>query len=510
MHLDLLLAGVRRRVRERQYDTDPAVVVASARRRTKMEADDGALADAWWAAVYGAGHPYFAAGVLRYTSATLAAADTDQFRATHYTPDNATLVIAGQFDAALAARWVDFLFGDWTGHVAPRSSSRAATTPAALARAEDTALVELTLALPATHGDRAQQLVLAELLADVVDDVRQQLGASYGLHAALAEQRLARTYVIGGRIAAPRTRDAVELVQTRIAQLRSDATAAARAFVTARARVLVHLAATDESASGLAARIAQDVALLREPGSARATEAAVRALTIEAMAPALADLDLDRAVVRMRGPASALDPAFAVLGRTPTYMPAVAASTTAVLAPAPTPRARVRDGLTLADIEPAITTPYVPPTTTVLVGAGFSLGHTGEHDTQGATVVAELLHHVDAHSALGVHAAVGIQQAASVVPPFPKAPEAGFTFVPIDLAVCARASGASGIWGGVYAGLHVEESGPAGWSAAAGAGVVGGVELLSHPRLGLFGQLQATLLADPGYFALTLGLTYRR
>ena len=507
MHLDLLLAGLRRRVREGQYDTDPAVVIAAARRRTKTEADDEGLTDAWHAAVYGAGHPYFAAGRLRYASSTLVAADTDQFRAMHYTPDNATLVIAGQFDAALAARWIDFLFGDWTGHAAPRSSPRAASTPAALARAEDTALVELTLALPATHGDRAQQLVLAELLADVVDDVRHQLGASYGLHAELAEQRLARMYVIGGRIAAPRTRDAVELVQTRIAQLRSDETAAARAFVTARARVLLHLASSDDSALGLAARIAQDVALQREPGSASATEAAVRALTIEAMAPALGDLDLAQAVVLMRGPASALDPAFAVLGRTPAYLPATTA-TTAALAPAPTPIARVRDGITLADIEPAITTPYVPSATTVLVGAGFSLGHTGERDTQG-TLVVDLLRHVDARSALGVHAAVGLQQAASVVPPLPKAPEARFTFVPIDLAVCVRASGSYGIWGSIYAGVHVEQSDPAGWSAAAGAGVMGGVELLSHPRLGLFGQLQATLLADPGYFALTLGITYR-
>ena len=81
------------------------------------------------AAMFGGGHPY-ARAVTSQTTAKLTEGDIAQFRAARYTPDNATLVIAGRFDAALADRWIDYLFADWTGHVGPRTSERATPQPA--------------------------------------------------------------------------------------------------------------------------------------------------------------------------------------------------------------------------------------------------------------------------------------------------------------------------------------------------------------------------------------------
>src|SRR6185437_2007401 len=101
----------------------------------------------WLEAVYGAGHPYAVA--RGFDAAALDARRILDFRDQHFTPDNATLVIAGGFDPAVADAWVDYLFGSWTGHAAARQSPSAHVTAVSLARVTDADQVDLDIVMDA-------------------------------------------------------------------------------------------------------------------------------------------------------------------------------------------------------------------------------------------------------------------------------------------------------------------------------------------------------------------------
>ncbi|CAN5875413.1 pitrilysin family protein [soil metagenome] len=180
MHLDYLLRALRRLVVDSHYDYAAHTVVASLRTAAKLENDtDRSLADAWSAAIYGENHPYVAAGIARKASKTLHVADAEAFRLQHYTPGNATLIIAGHFDAALADKWIDFLFADWQAATTPAPPNPVATfTPASLVRDAEGELVALRIALPATQGTLAQRLISAQIIQAIVDDIRHKLDAS--------------------------------------------------------------------------------------------------------------------------------------------------------------------------------------------------------------------------------------------------------------------------------------------------------------------------------------------
>jgi len=314
MHLDYLLAGLRRWAVDGRYTGVDALVDAAQRQRKQAEND--ALADAWSAALYGARHPYGLPGSHKVARG-LTIEDLQRFRSAYFTPDNATLVIAGHVDLALADKWVDFVFGDWTGHAKHRQTPARESTPASLIKTEELAQVEARVAMSA-HGTRAQLLVAAAMLDEIASDARHQLGAAYSLNAVLDENRLATDLVIAGWFDPTRANEVMQLLRERIAQLRMDPTAAARAFVTARRRVITSLASLTGSASLLASRAEHDIGLGRAPLSDLQTAKEVQSLTIDAMTPVLAELDLSRATVLMRGPGDSLSGAFAKLERQPT------------------------------------------------------------------------------------------------------------------------------------------------------------------------------------------------
>ncbi|HEY5944498.1 MAG TPA: insulinase family protein, partial [Kofleriaceae bacterium] len=319
MHLDYLLAALRRWAVDGRYSGGADAWVDAIQRVRKRRDDTTALVDNWLSAVYGADHPYAHAGIVHVAS-NLAVEDAESFRAAHFTPDNATLVIAGHVDVALANRWIDYLFADWRGHAEPRRTAAPAPTPASIARIEDLSQLQIRLALPATKGTRAQRLVLAAMVDEIAGDVRHQLGASYGFDASLVENRLASNVMVDGWVEPARATDVVALVRDRLERLRTDNDSAARSFVTARARVIAGLASVTGSASMIAARAETDIELDRAPMSDLATARDVQTLTIEQMAPVLAEVDLARAAILMRGSEEPIKAAFGVLGRQPTIV----------------------------------------------------------------------------------------------------------------------------------------------------------------------------------------------
>jgi len=519
MHLDVLLAGLRRWVREGTYDGGADSVVDAMRRETKKLDDELALTDAWRTARFGAGHPYVAAGIVRHASPTLTVDDAERFRATHYTPDNATLVIAGRFDAALADRWIDYLFADWTGHVVARGSRRAATQPASIAKIDDITQVHLRIAFPANAGSRAQQLVAAEMLADIASDVRHQLGASYGVQAHLGESRLATNYSISGSIDAPRAAAAVQLLRERIEMLHTEADTAARAFVSARRRVLTNLVSVTGSAEMLATRVARDIEMQRPPMSDLQTADVVGALTIDGMTATLADLDLSRAAVLMRGPIAEMQSAFGVLGRTPTQVRFDQVEQDAREAPLPgattTTTATSRKSspvVMMSDIVEPLTKQGPAQLLTLTLAAGYSKARLIGSDMTGFAVAAEIGFRSSVQNAVGLHLAIGSLNG-SFTNELSSAPRP-LELIPIDLALFLQTAAYDRLWGAAILGLHVdrvtkEESE---WHKGIGLGLHGGVDILKlgNHRVGVSGSLKGSLASETGFGGFVIGLAYRQ
>ncbi|NVB83959.1 MAG: insulinase family protein, partial [Kofleriaceae bacterium] len=470
MHIDVLLAGLRRWVREGRYTHAVDDAIEELRRRARKRVDEQEqLTRTLMAAIFGASHPY--AGALP-TAVTLTGADVDRFRTAHYTPDNATLVIAGRFDADLADKWIDYLFADWSGHAAQRSQvPNAIVQVASLAKFEDLAQVYVAAALPIAAKDYPQQLVAAEVLEELADSIRQELGASYGVHAELAESRLARMYMVGGWIDASRATSAVTLLRDRIAALRSDPDAAARAFVTARSRVLARLSTFTGTSTLLTRRVEHDIDLERPPMSDLQTADAVRGLTIDDMTNALGDLDLTRALVLMRGPEGDVKSAFEALGRTPKVIAFdQAAADDAADDPnagrdAATSTRDESDGFSFSDVETALTYQPVRLDTrlslTVMPTLSVAIIDTkNKHfETQcciGGAVFAHIGYRFDATLTLGLQLGIGRTTGTYTVDTLPGTGSLSLT--PIDIGVLAEGNMGQ-LWGNASVGVHIDHGG---------------------------------------------------
>ena len=514
MHVDLLLAGLRRIVRDGIYGGS-ANAIASTLSQTRRSGDDGGkLTDAWRTALFGASHPYVCAGRVHCGGGVVTPEDAPQFRGEHYTPDNATLVIAGQFDAALADRWIDYLFGDWTGHAMDRESPRAQPSAASLARAEDTSQIYLEMSLPVDGAHRAEHLIAADMLDAIVGDVRHQLGATYGLHAMLAEWRLASSIEISGWVEAGRAREAIELIRARVAALHADADAdaTASAFVSARERVEHHAASVTGSAESLADRVVHDVELGQAAPSELHTAVAVAGLTIADMTATFGELDLAKAAVLIRGPRADVDAAFGALGRTPTYIePDPVRGDREAPATASASAGSHGSEWSSRDISEALTSQPVPTRLATLLASGYTTGSATNADVTGLVVHGEVGWYTE-HYRIGLHASIGhldgTYNVGDIVPILKPA-----EVLPLEASLVLTTGTDSRFWGGIRAGVHAERIREVmtTWETSFAVGLEGGVDAYVHGlhRLGFYGGL-VTEIPDGNFTTFTIGVAYRR
>lgn len=314
-YLDQLLLGLELTVRHGGYDRldDVASYMKIARGRHEPQL---AVELAWRFALYGDTHPYALGGLVQEVQdGAFEGGAVRAFRSDHYQPDDATLIIAGGFDPDVADRWIDYEFGDWQGHAVAPDRAPAALQPFAFAEVEGGPLLGLHVALPA-GPDRAAALVATEMLSEAIADVREQLAASYGLRAQLVERRLSRFIEITGDIDAARAGDACALLRDRIAALREPSDATASRFVAARRHVLAQLRAPILAPGRLSDLAIEDLDVGRDLDSRATTADDVAALTLDRLAPYLANLDLSRAAMLLAGPHDAVSAAYATLGRT--------------------------------------------------------------------------------------------------------------------------------------------------------------------------------------------------
>ena len=514
MHVDLLLAALRRWVRDGTYYFAAEDAARIIRNERSHVSEQDAYSDAWLAALYGPDHPYVDAGSLRHAAASLTAGDAQAFRMAHFTPDGATLVVAGHFDADLVDRWIDFLFADWTGHAQPRRSPAPLPTPASFVKVEDLSQVRLAIVLPVTAPDRAQRLIAAEMLDEIAWDVRHQLGASYTFEAALDENRLAADYVITGWIESSRCTEAVELVRDRIAKLRADPEAAARAFVSARARVMTKLIGVTASAASLASHVEHDVAMARQPMADARTAATVQTLTIDTMAPALADLDLARAAIVMRGPSAETGRAFKALGRSPIEVhadPAAVARAKATATAATAPPV-------VDHVEPPITQARDQSEFAFRVGLGYSFASVVDPDpalhlsgTSGPVIVGDVSDRVVKHVTVGLHV-----EGATLAGHYTRGTETEehpIGHLAFDVDGTVELHGWNRVWAGLLLGVHLDQVTLAfsEWSFGVGGGIEAGFDLFRHGEhhLSLVGSVTATVITDTQYSGITVGMQYR-
>jgi len=324
MYIDLLLTTLAREVRDGVYDDDQIDrIVDLARKQAKKSAGKradqaaGAGAAAFRAALFGADHPYAGAGleVDRIGAGTVAA-----FRKRYYQPGNASLIIAGGFDADLADAWIDFLLADWAGSAPARALERAHPTPAAIRIPEEQdPQLAVTIALPASARlpDRPAQLIAAAMLEEVCGDVRRQLSATYGVSVSLVEARQAAYFVLASKVDRERAVEALSLLRARIDEVRAGGAPVAAVFVAARRRVLEHLATPDTGASALAELVGGLAELGRGPAEEATLVDRVRDLTLTDMTQVLGTLDIARGVTYLRGPEADLGWVFAALGVEP-------------------------------------------------------------------------------------------------------------------------------------------------------------------------------------------------
>ena len=516
MHADYLLAGLRRWVLEGRYDESAARQIRSLRSASRTIDDDGALTDAWRAALFGADHPYVEAGLARHASDTLEVRDVSAFRTQHFTPANATLVVAGRFDAALVDKWIDYLFSDWEGSTTKPARTAATLAPAALALDADTAQLVMRVAFAATTGTRAQRLIAAEILDQVANDVRHQLGASYGVYARLDEARDASNYLLEGTIDAARITEVVELLRVQLEAVRAEPEVAARMFVRARKRVLAELLDVTGSARGLGERVTRDIELGLPPMSAPATVREVSAVTIDGMAPVLASFDLARATVLLRGPAADLDRGFAALGRTPTRVRAPAVETPADDAAAPdatSPMSAV-ERLTAEDFTDALTTSGPRSRFLVAVLPGITSGKIRARGMTGYSFATQLGLRLTRTAVIGVRGSItqldGTYNALGFVPiPVPVEGRA------ISAGVVIHGNATDRGWISLHASLSftrfVDDAMPALSGTGFALGLEAGYDIvqIGGHGLGVFGRADTELASDGELSSISGGLSYR-
>jgi hypothetical protein len=259
--------------------------------------------------------------------------------------------------------------------------------------------------------------------------------------------------------------------------------------------------------------VASDVVMGRPPLSDAQTAGEVRALTVDAMTQAFAELDLARAIVVMVGPRAEIDGAFATLGREPTYIAAATLDHKHHHAPR-TAAEFSDDPIYSAEITDALTGDVTPRRVAAGVVAGLSTGDVNHDGVSGMHAAVDIGFHIDPDTAIGVQLGVGYlsgtYDVGEFIPMFHP-----ISVVPVDVALFARVSGYDRLWGAAFAGLHldhvIDDAGGA-WATGLGIGVQGGVDLWRprHERFGLFGRIESVLGSGTSFAAFSVGVAYHR
>jgi len=186
-------------------------------------------------ALYGEKHPYAMTAVETPDAMKKIGKDQlNDFRESHYTAGNATLVVAGNFDIDYATKLAKDVFGGWgkgtvRQPVDKTSVKRVGPINVGVLKSKPDQQITVTIAYPAPagiDGQEAARRVLARMLALRAEAVRFKLGSTYGLTFGRAAKMGPTAYMlaggaaIGGTIDAERAGESIKALREGIEQLR--------------------------------------------------------------------------------------------------------------------------------------------------------------------------------------------------------------------------------------------------------------------------------------------------
>jgi zinc protease len=299
---------------------------AARARGTDDEDIDPAL-KVFLARLFGAGHPYATPPPDRSDAfLRIDAADLERWRHDHFRARGATLVISGAFDVTAMKREVDELFGPWSGDEpsfvrgVPKPHPAKGPTWLAVDNEEATQTTILLGFAAASHPqrDEAARAVVAEMIEDSLRDIREGMGASYGVHAAYVGGAAGSALRVTGEVDESKTTLVLTSILASLEAIRAGGDSQRAAFVRARKKVLAQAMGRTGGATAIAAELASNAAARQSVRHGNVVATQISSLRLEDAARiAAADLADEHRVVLLAGKRAAIDAAFSAIDVTP-------------------------------------------------------------------------------------------------------------------------------------------------------------------------------------------------
>lgn len=214
-------------------------------------------------ALFGADHPYTVRGTPTETTVKKVERDAAMsFKNARYTARNGTLILTGQFDPVAAEKLVRRYFGDvrkGKPEKLPDLTPRPAEGPQYIGIVTDKRpQMTVTIAYPGPAGidaGQATRLILTELINIRLADVRQKLGASYGVYSRWQPSIGPTRYTMGGDVDIRRAGEALSAMRAGIAEVRTGYEGFEADFVHARRKVIQRLLGQTSASEAVARRL---------------------------------------------------------------------------------------------------------------------------------------------------------------------------------------------------------------------------------------------------------------
>ena len=271
MYSDIIIEGLERSVKIGEYDQE---VIEKWQKRMKdnLARDEIrrgiAFSQEIWKALYGAEHPYTVNG--QPTPQTISNIGYDAataWKREHYSAKNATLIVVGNFDVKKVKSKISSTFGDWDGghqdKPAPVTRPQNAGATHIGVVGKERPQLEVYLAYPAPagiDGQVAARMVLTEMMSLRIEEIRKELGSTYGMRATRTGHLGPNAYEIGvgggpGKVDAARAGESLRAMREKIDSLRKGVDFD-RTFALARRAVLRRLLVQSSETGALAGRLA--------------------------------------------------------------------------------------------------------------------------------------------------------------------------------------------------------------------------------------------------------------
>jgi predicted Zn-dependent peptidase len=264
IYLDVIIKGLERHINSGEYVQDS---IESRQKRyreyygTKEAQVNLEFSRQFNGAVYGDDHPY-ATVALPDHARGFGVDSLNSFRKKHYTAGNATLIIAGNFDAEKAKGLISGAFGSWGKDRIDKpvpADPRPRTGPefiGVIAKERPQMLVQMAYPAPAgIDGEEGARRVLTEMMNSRMGDIRFKLGSTYGTYAGRDTKIGPSAYVMGGTVDATRAGESLKAMRDGIQSLRDGGDQWDIDFVRARRSLITQLLGESTVSQSLVANL---------------------------------------------------------------------------------------------------------------------------------------------------------------------------------------------------------------------------------------------------------------